>query len=133
MFFGELVVALLVSALIVTLLTVGLGRRGPGAGLGATFALLFLATWAGGVLMRPVGPPLRGVSWLSFLLVGLFVGLLVATLVRPGWRPRTRGEALRQAEARDQARSLLNVFFWVLISGLLVVLAASYLGLLARP
>ncbi len=126
MFLFELLFALLVALVLGGVLFVVLQRRPVGGPLPALMVILFLATWAGGLWLTPVGPPLWGVHVLSFVLVGMLVALLL-TAVSPPRQPRTRGEALRQAEARRDALRTLDGFFWVLVAVLLLGIAIRYL------
>lgn len=122
----DLLVALVVAFILVGFLGAGLRRQPFGAVLAAMFALLFLATWAGGVWMAPIGPRVAGSSVMTFVAVGFLFGLLLTAFVPPHI-PRTRGEALRQADARRETAAFVNVFFWLAIVMLLVVIALRYL------
>lgn len=122
----ELVTALLIAGVLVTLLMLGLRRRPFGGPLLALLVLLFLGTWAGGMWLAPIGPAMAGVHVLSFLAAGLLMALVLAAASPPG-RPRTRGEALRMAEARDAARATLDLFFWLAIALLAIAVLVGYL------
>ncbi len=128
---GEFIIALLIALLLTLIFGVGLGGRGWGAGILVFFVVLFLATWAGGLWIGPYGPPLWGVSWLTFLLVGLFVVLLLAALApRP---PRTGGPGTRVAKRETEAPEgdtdvmAVGAFFWILMFGLIIAIIAAYL------
>jgi hypothetical protein len=121
----ELVTALLIAGVLVTLLMLGLRRRPFGGALVAVLALLFLGTWAGGIWLAPIGPTMAGVHVLSFLAAGLLMALVLAAATPPG-RPRTRGEALRMADARDAARSTLDLVFWLVIALLAIAILVGY-------
>jgi hypothetical protein len=100
------------------------------------FLILFLATWAGGVWIRPVGPPLWGASWMSFVLVGFFVAMLLAAATEPSRRRyiRSRGKLVpvRNPEAEEEtAEAVATAFgllFWVLILGLIAAIVISYVA-----
>jgi hypothetical protein len=89
------------------------------------FGILFLTTWAGGIWVTPFGPILFDVPWLSFLLVGLFIALILTAISPPPRRPRTAQEAAAYAEA--EAAIAIDIFFWVLIAGLIVTILVAYL------
>jgi hypothetical protein len=77
--------------------------------------------WAGGVWVTPVGPPIFGVYWLPFLLIGLFVVLLIAAGSTPERRPPA------ETVAREEEAALgLSAFFWVLLLVLAIAIAAGY-------
>lgn len=118
--------ALGIAALVTALFAAGLGRRGPWASSPLFFVLVFLAAWAGGVWITPVGPPLWGFYWLPFVIVAVLFALLLAAATPPARPPRSRLEA--QEQARDMATTALVVetFFWVLLIGLVLVILLRY-------
>ncbi len=132
MFIGELILAFFV-ALIVALLLGGLmGWERPGAPGGPAsvlflFAIIFLATWAGGVWLVPFGPIMWGVAWLPFVAVALFVALLVAALVPPRRRRATVTEEQKmEKRAGDEAEAVLTGFFWVFVLALVAAVIIGY-------
>jgi hypothetical protein len=50
----------------------------------------------------------------------------MVTAFIPRQPPRTRGEALRQDDARRQAATFINVFFWLVVVLLVAVILARY-------
>jgi hypothetical protein len=117
----------LIVTLSLSLIFVGIFRnRGPWANLLIFFAILFLATWAGGLWILPFGPMLFGVHWLPFLLAGLIFAL-VLTAATPIRRPRSRSEAIEQARAEESAGTAMNTFLWVLLAALIVLVLLGYL------
>jgi Ca2+/Na+ antiporter len=129
----ELLVALLVSLMLSAVFALATWKRGKRKGLVWLFLLIFFATWAGGLWMRPFGPTLWGIHWLSFLLVGLVVALiLAASQARP--KPRGRDETIEILEKMRQKREVeqvawitLTIFFWVLLLSLLSAIVFRYL------
>jgi hypothetical protein len=122
MFLMDLLFALVIGVLFTVLFAVLFRARGPWASLLVFFFIVFLAAWTGGLWLDPFGPPLFGVYWLPFLLIGLFFALLLAAATPPV--PRTRTEAVVEAKASALA---FNVFFWVLIVGLIVAVLVAYI------
>lgn len=122
----DLTVALVIAVVLAVVLGIGLRRLPFGVVLAAMFAMLFLATWAGGVWVAPMGPRVAGTAVLSFLVVGLLLGLLLTAFI-PRHPPRTRGEALRQADARREAATFVDSLFWIVLVLLVVVIALKYL------
>ena len=127
MFLLDLLFAIVTALLLTGLFGMLFRRMTVGEGLLLFFVILFLATWAGGVWIAPIGPLLFDVSWLSFLLVGLFVVLLLTILIPPA-RPRSVvHETPGQVQAEAEAAIVMDVFFWVLIIGLLAVIVIAYM------
>lgn len=128
MFIADLLTAIVIAGILVAIFGVGL-RRGAGAGLFWFFLILLLGTWAGGLWIAPMGPPLFGVSWLSYLIVGLFFALLIMALLPPieGPPPATTARAAAEMEAEAEAFVALNMFFWIVLVGLLIAVVTGYL------
>ena len=61
-----------------------------GLSIAAFGAATFAAVWLCGAWLEPLGPPLWGVSWLSFLFAGLVITLVMAIVAVPP-RPRAGG------------------------------------------
>lgn len=129
-FLVSLAVALLVCALLV-LATRSSVRR---TGFGWLFLFVLLATWAGGVWLRPFGPAVGDIRWLQFLIVGLLVVLLIA-LFAPFKAPRGRHETLDQLQAIAREKELqqvtyitLGIVFWVVLVILIAAIVIRYIA-----
>jgi hypothetical protein len=112
------IVAVLFTGLYV-LLTRGDRRR---TGLIWLFLIIFLTTWAGGIWLKPFGPMLWGVHFLTFLLAGLIIVLFLIIAI-PRKAPRGRRETLDMLERIEQEKALekvtfltLSLFFWILLA-----------------
>jgi hypothetical protein len=123
-FFVSFIIAVFLSGLYV-LLTRGDNRR---TGLIWLFLIIFLTTWAGGIWLRPFGPMLWGVHFLTFLLAGLVIVLFLVITV-PRNVPRGRHETLDMLERIEQEKALekmtyitLSLFFWILLSVLVIAI-----------
>lgn len=134
MFLLDLMWAFLLGWLFTLLLTGPLGWRHPARAKGPApasalflFVIFFLAIWAGGVWLIPFGPTIGGGYWLPFLVVGLFVLLVVAALSTPSRPPRGAAEAEVEAEEAAVAGTVLGVFFWILLLGLVGAVVLAYL------
>jgi Ca2+/Na+ antiporter len=133
MFLLELLVALLVSLVLSAIFALATWKRGKRKGLVWLFLIIFFATWAGGLWMRPFGPTLWGIHWLTFLLVGVVVALiLAASQAKP--KPQGREETIELLEKMQQKREVeqvawvtLTIFFWVLMLALLIAILFRYL------
>jgi len=91
------------------------------------FIILFFITWAVGIWIPPIGSPLWGVPWVSFLIVGLLLTLLLVAFVPSAKPPHSQNEATKQSEAEKVAVSIFNIFFWILILSLSVIIALNYI------
>ncbi len=111
-----------IVAVIVTAILIVVFRHRPGVNVWIFLIILFLGTWAGGVWVKPFGPPLWGDYWLSFLAAGLFIGIIIAAIA--SMHPRT-DEVERRQERETEA--VLGFFFWVLIIGLIFAVIAYYM------
>jgi Ca2+/Na+ antiporter len=128
-FFTSLAVAL-VLFVIFALFTRSRIRR---TGSVWSFLFVLMATWAGGVWIRPFGPVLAHVRWLQFLVVGL-LAVLLAALFAPLKPPRNRHETLEQLEEMPRQRQLekmsfiaLGIVFWIVLCVLIWAVIANYL------
>ena len=122
MFFLDLLAAFII-ALVLTLIFVTLFRApGPWGAWWIFLLVVFLAAWAGGLWVTPIGPPVFNVYWLPMLLVGLLVAMLIAAAVPPA-PPRSTAEMV----AEQEAATALGVFLWILLLGLIGVIVLAYL------
>ena len=126
MFITPLLVAFLLAIILTLLLAVGLRGQPWGVGIVFFFLILFLATWAGGLWLTPVGPVMLGVPWMSFLLVALIVGLILVSLTPDSRRRRGKPLASEKVPAQSDTAIAVDVFFWILIGGLLIAIVARY-------
>lgn len=133
MIFLELLVALVVSSLLSALFVLATRRESRWTGLFWIFLIIFPATWAGGIWVRPFGPPLWGVHWLRFLFAGLISALFLAVSV-PRVPPRGGHETLKMSERIKQEKKLeqitystLSLSFWILLAALIALIIIRYL------
>jgi hypothetical protein len=125
LFWTDLVAALISGLVFSAIFAIGLRRGGPWSSLPPFFILVFLGTWAGALWLKPLGPELFGVPWLSFLLVGLFISFVLAA-AEPCPAPiyyRKRGR-----KEPDEASPLatLDIYFWLLVVLLAVAIVWGY-------
>jgi Ca2+/Na+ antiporter len=130
-FFVSLAIALLICVVYALITRSGVRRTG----FGWFLLFMLLATWAGGVWLRPFGPIWGDIRWLQFLIAGLAV-LLVFTLFAPFKVPRGRQETIdqlqeiaRQKEVQEVTYVTLGIVFWVILVILIAVIAIRYIAL----
>lgn len=128
MFFVDLLFVM-VFALLLTLIFVAVLRySGPWGFWWAFLLLIFLGIWAGGLWFTPgfIQPVWLGLSGVPALVTGLFVALLLAAAT-PARPPRTRKEVITQQEVEEMTFTAMNIFFWMLVVGLIVTIILAYL------
>ena len=131
-FFLELITALIVALVLSSLIALATRREGKRTGLFWFFIILFFATWAGGIWVKPFGPTLFGIHWVMYILIGLIIALILAAS-GPHGAPRGRRETLEMLEEVKQEQEIekftyvgLSMFFWVLLVILLAAIVIRY-------
>lgn len=121
MFFLDLLAAFVI-ALLLTVIFVTLFRApGPWGAWWLFLLIVFLAAWAGGLWITPIGPPVLDVYWLPMLLVGLLFALLIAAAAPPA-PPRSTAEMV----AEQEAALAISSFMWILLLALLFSIVLAY-------
>lgn len=132
MLFLELIAALFVALILSGVFALATRRGRRKTGFFWLFLIIFLATWAGGIWIRPFGPILWGIHWLAFLLIGLVMALVLALSATDKF-PRGRHETLNMLERIEQEKEVekityvtLSIFFWILVTVLIVAIIFRY-------
>jgi hypothetical protein len=133
MFILEVIFAACISLLLRGLFVLVTRNRSGKTGSLRLFLIIFLATWAGGIWLKPFGPSLWGIHWLGFLVAGLFV-LIILVITTPNRAPKGRRETLDILEKVARNRELdqityltLGVFFWILLAFLIIAIISRYI------
>jgi hypothetical protein len=129
MIFLDFLFVLIIALLLTGIFAAGFRRNRTLPALFTFFIVLFLSTWAAGAWIEPVGPVIWGIAWVPFFAIGLIFAFLLAALLPPAPPPRTVIEREEQVEEAGAAGFFiaLNIFFWILIVGLLAALLVRYL------
>jgi hypothetical protein len=125
--------AALVVALLLTVISVAIGRRGPWGASWAFFLVLFLALWMVAIYIPAAGPVYLGIAWLPIIIAGILLALLLAAAIPDvnHWRD----ESIRDTETSkvtgldnkpDIRQTRIGRFFWILI---LLMVAAIIIGM----
>ncbi|MFO8006139.1 MAG: hypothetical protein R6V05_00220 [Candidatus Brocadiia bacterium] len=83
------------------------------------FLFLFMAVWAGGLWLRPIGPELWGQAWLGFLLTGCVFFLVLAAYF-------SRLSSVPAEVAAEVAAVGMGVFFYLLNLVFLAAIVTHY-------
>jgi hypothetical protein len=118
MFIIDLVVALIVGLIIVSIISRAFGTKGPWGSLLWFFLVVSLFAWAGGVWLVPFGPMFWGIGWLPIIIMGFLVSLILtaASPRTPRWRRASKEEVASEAGTR----AVVDIIFWVVIICLLI-------------
>jgi len=123
--FAELVFALAIALFYTVVFAVAGRKAKSGSRILLFFLIIFLAAWAGGVWVTPVGPVFLGVYWLTFFVVGLVFALLLEGLnaVSGGSRPKAKDEAIEEKELEK----VVSYVFLILFLAFVAIIIAGYL------
>ena len=128
----EFVISLLIAVIVTGVFLFLVRQTGRRTGLLWLFLLVFLAVWAGGVWVRPFGPTLWGIHWVSFVLVGVLV-ILFLIIFMPKRPPRGRHETIDMLDRIQDEKNMeelawitLSIFFWILLFGLVIAIVLRY-------
>ncbi|TET70767.1 MAG: hypothetical protein E3J56_07545 [Candidatus Aminicenantes bacterium] len=127
MIFAELLFALAIALFFTVVFTV-LGRRARRwPSVMVFFLLIFLAAWAGGVWITPVGDTFLGIYWISFFVAGLIFALFLETATAfSSRRSQARDDEIRREENLEIT---ISMFFWILLLALIVAIIIGYVHL----
>jgi hypothetical protein len=130
-FFIHFVLAFFIALILTMIFVGGLRRGGPWASFLAFFIVIFLASWAGGLWMQPLGAALWGVYWLPFLLVGLIFALVIAAVSTPLKPERSTVKLVEEPEMEETrektALTAFGLFFYIVVIALAVAIMVRYI------
>lgn len=128
MWFVHLLFAFIIGLLLAVIFA-GVSRRKEWNLFWMFFLIIFLGSWAGGMWIRPFGPPVYDVYWMPVLFAGVLIALLLVTLLPPPRRESSDTVELVEAgeEASGSDSIVFGFFFWLLITVLIVTIVAGYL------
>lgn len=130
----EIVVSLVLAITVIWGLMAFAGGRGD-VNIWPVLVLFFVAIWAGGLWLTPVGPSMIGVYWMPFLFVAIFVALFWIAAPPPPKRTRRAGEQTTTSPVQKTATVVtaadLGLLFWVLLVALAIAALARYTPMIA--
>jgi hypothetical protein len=126
--FVDFIFAVFIAVILSIVFAGGFRNRGPWANTVVFFAVVFLAAWAGGMWLQPIGPSLWGMYWVPFVFVGLLVALLLAAVAPPQQRSPRKAAGVHEEKVEEVATMrALGIFFWIFVVALILVILISYL------
>ena len=128
MFIWEILLSSLLAAILGMLLTLVLGRVGPGPLLGFIFfyVLIFLATWAGGLWLARIRPGEWQVNWLGYVLVSVLLWLMLAAVLPRQPRTPRSDASVPIVPPREAQTVAMGLLFWMVVVLLLAMIAVNY-------
>lgn len=132
MFFYDMLLAIALALLVITLLVPSRRYHGANGAPGWVFLfpLLFLLIWASGAWLTPVGMPVAGVYWLSFVIPAIFLALLLFALAHPSRPAKGNDKDVLPGNAAEEAAAgtalAFSIFFWALLIAALVAVIVRY-------
>jgi hypothetical protein len=146
MFIAEFLFVFVLALLFTAFFGFAAGRYVPWPGLLWLFVILLLTAWALSVWFRPIGFPIRGVYWPSFVgaifVVIVVVSLLLMAAASAARRPRKKTreelkgfeirpltpaeEQVEKERAQERVAASLGFLFWVLTAVALAALVVHY-------
>lgn len=127
MFLIDFLFVLFFTVIFTLVFGMAIRRHRPGGVLLGFFLILLLSTWAFGSWVVPFGPVLWGVKFMGFLVGGFLFALLLTALIPPAAR-YPKDKELIEPDEKEVVLSVFNVFFWLLIIGLIGALIVRYTG-----
>lgn len=121
--FLDLFYVLVITLVLTAVFAVGFRRQRTWQVVLVFFIILFLATWAVGVWITPS----PSASWVPYLIVGMLFALLLTALI-PLSRTLRKDQA-REVEEKAIAIVVFDLFFWILVIGLIVAIILRYVRL----
>lgn len=129
MFFIEFLFAVFFSFIVMALFIL-VGSRGPWNNLGLLFVVVLLVSWAGGMWITPMGPPVFGREWVPFLIMAGLFALFLVNIV-----PHKDKEVVASPEEKIEKGdpknikdiATLGIAFWVFICALILSIAIAYI------
>jgi len=142
MFLADFLIVLMLALLFTAVFAFSGIRSAPWPSMVWLFMILLFATWALAVRFRPIGPPVRGVYWATFVVAIFLVSLLLAAAhsiprsPREKTRDELRGveirpltpieEEIEEERAEEAVKASFGFLFWILVIVAIATLIAHY-------
>ncbi|MEJ2105112.1 MAG: hypothetical protein P8X47_11120 [Ignavibacteriaceae bacterium] len=95
------------------------------------FLIVFLGAWAGGLWLRPIGPPINGFYWINYLITGFLLALLLAAIGSPDSSSERKkvefeAEENKVIEKRTREPKRFDLLLTSLVLLLIIVILLGY-------
>ncbi|NIS37834.1 hypothetical protein GWN26_02345 [Candidatus Saccharibacteria bacterium] len=127
MVFLDVLFAFIIAVVLSGIFVLIIRRYGPWPRSFMFFIIIFLAAWAGGVWMNPVGPTIKGSTWMPFLFVGLIFALLLAATSQRQEESSIILKTKEEVKKEERVKTALSIYFWLLILALVAAIVLGYL------
>lgn len=128
MFWIDILLGLAVSVILTAAFAGTLRRRGSWTSTALFWLVVFLASWAGGVWLTPIGPRLWGVAGVPFVVAGIFAALVLAGMAALVAPPRTPTDVAERTAAQSRAFLALRGPLWLVLFLLVLSILLRYAG-----
>jgi amino acid transporter len=124
-------ISALVVSVVITVIAVVAGRKGPWGTAWTFFLILFLSLWIVSIYIRSVGPVYLGIAWVPIIIAGILLAVLLAAAIPDTNRDQslrdTQSSKVSQADEQDVRNTSVGRFFWILI---LLMITAIIIGMM---
>jgi hypothetical protein len=126
-FLFAIIVALTLTALFYFIIR----RSGLWGNVFLFFLIVFLGAWAGGLWLRPIGPPINGFYWINYLITGFLLALLLAAIgssdsSRERKKVEFEAEENKVIEKRTREPKRFDLLLTSLVLLLIIVILLGY-------
>jgi hypothetical protein len=99
-------------------------KRNPWGTFWLFFLIIFFASWAGGLWIKPVGPSFLGIAWIPTLAIAFFVALIIAASA--GYVANSEDVRIQEIKEQfdDQDLKISRLAWMLLIILIFTVIAA---------
>jgi len=128
MFIADLILVFILSLAGTALLAYELKRSGSYTHgiIFMIFLLMLLGIWAGGVWIVPLGPPILGVYWVSFISVGIFLTVFIMSMLSGSGKSARRSKNTGNREADPISVLSFDMFFVFLLFFFVAAILSHY-------
>jgi hypothetical protein len=126
MIIADIILAFILALFFAVIFNVAMRSRQRALPIAFIFILFFLFAWAGGLWIRPLGPPVFGVYWIPSLVATILIFLVLISFAQD--ETKKKGAASAEASGSNAAvTAAVGLTLWILFAGLIAVIVVAYL------